>query len=243
VIALLAVACVSAGVWVLSLPPPAALRLTSILPARSGAAPERASGPRMIDWMLRLRDVLTGGRRDLAARRAAVVELCDGISAELAAGRPPGAALSGAAEGLSLPRLGSVADAAGSGDDVAACLEQAASAPGCEGLRLLAGCWRIGVDRGGMLASVIDGLATALRDEQEHREEVALQLAGPRATARLLAGLPLLGLLMAVALGARPFGFLLGTVPGALCLGFGIGLDVLGLWWTRRLAAAAEETR
>ncbi|GAA4632750.1 hypothetical protein GCM10023196_067500 [Actinoallomurus vinaceus] len=242
-IAFLAVACVSAGVWVLSLPSPAAFRLTSVMPARSGAASERVSGPRMIDRMHRLRDVLTGGRRDLAARRAAVVELCDGISAELAAGRPPGAALSGAAEGLSLPRFGLVVEAARSGDDVATCLERAAATPGCEGLRLLAGCWRIGVDRGGMLARVIDGLAAALRDEQEHREEVALQLAGPRATARLLAGLPLLGLLMAVALGARPFAFLSGTVPGALCLGFGVGLDVLGLWWTRRLAAAAEEIR
>src|SRR5262249_38127624 len=115
VIALLAVACVSAGVWILSLPPPAALRLTSIIPARSGATSERASGPRLIDRMLRLRDVLSGGRRDLAARRAAIVELCDGIAAELAAGRPPGAALSGAAEGLSLPRLESVVDAARSG--------------------------------------------------------------------------------------------------------------------------------
>ncbi|GAB3958128.1 hypothetical protein GCM10029978_002390 [Actinoallomurus acanthiterrae] len=242
-IALLAVACVSAGVWILSLPLPAAFRLTSIMPARSEAASERASGPRLIDRMLRLRDVLSGGRRDLEARRAAIVELCDGIAAELAAGRPPGAALSGAAEGLSLPRFGSVVDAARSGDDVAACLERAAEAPGCEGLRLLAGCWRIGVDRGGMLARVIDGLAAALRDEQEHREEIALQLAGPRATARLLAGLPLLGLLMAVALGARPFAFLFGTIPGALCLGLGVTLDILGLWWTRRLAAAAEEIR
>jgi tight adherence protein B len=94
-----------------------------------------------------------------------------------------------------------------------------------------------------MLASVIDGLAEALRDEQTHREEVALQLAGPRATARLLAGLPLLGLLMAVALGARPFAFLLGTAPGGLCLGLGVGLDALGLWWTRRLATTAEELR
>jgi tight adherence protein B len=245
VIALLSVACAFAVLWTLSLPPPAVLRLTSILRARSsGEAAGRAPAPRLADRLLRVRDLLSGGRRDVTARRAAVVEMCDGIAAELAAGRPPSAALAGAAEGLSaLPRLSSIVDAARSGDDVAACLERAAAAPGCEGLRLLAGCWRIGMDRGGMLASVVEGLAEALRDEQTHREEVALQLAGPRATARLLAGLPLLGLLMAIALGVRPFAFLFGTVPGGLCLGLGTGFDVLGLWWTRRLATAAEELR
>ncbi|GAA4617750.1 hypothetical protein GCM10023195_79400 [Actinoallomurus liliacearum] len=243
--AVLAVACVFAGVCVLALPSPTVLRLTSIMGTRSaGEAAERAAAPRPVDRLRHVRDLLFGGRRDVTARRAAVVELCDGIAAELAAGRPPGAALTGAAEGLSsIPRFESVLAAARSGDDVAASLDRAAVAPGCEGLRLLAGCWRIGMDRGGMLASVVEGLADALRDEQTHREEVALQLAGPRATARLLAGLPLLGLLMAIALGARPFAFLFGTLPGALCLGLGTGLDVLGLWWTRRLAIAAEEPR
>lgn len=247
---MLSAVCVFAGVWALSSPPPAVLRLTATLPLRSaGARSRRARDPAIVGRMRRvrdgrIRDALGGGRRDVAARRASVVELCDGIAVELAAGRPPGAALVGAAEALTgLPRLGSVVDTARSGDDVAAALERAAETPGCEGLRLLAGCWRIGVERGGMLAAVVEGLAEALRDEQTHREEVALQLAGPRATARLLAGLPLLGLLMAVVLGARPFAFLFGTLPGGLCLGLGAGLDVLGLWWTRRLAAAAEDLR
>ncbi|MCO5970047.1 type II secretion system F family protein [Actinoallomurus soli] len=244
-IAALAVACVFAGVWALFLPPPTTLRLTSIM--RTGSVDDatgRASTPRLADRLSRVRDLLSGGRRGVTARRAAVIELCDGIAAELTAGRPPGTALTGAAEGLaSIPRLEPVLAAARSGDDVAASLERAAVAPGCEGLRLLAGCWRIGTDRGGMLASVVEGLAEALRDEQTHREEVAMQLAGPRTTARLLAGLPLLGMGMAVALGARPFAFLFGTLPGGLCLALGTGLDALGLWWTRRLATAAEELR
>ncbi|MBG6092429.1 type II secretion system F family protein [Actinomadura viridis] len=111
---------------------------------------------------------------------------------------------------------------------------------GAEGLRLLAACWRIGAERGGALATVLDGLATALRDEEAQRQEIATQLAGPRATARLLAGLPLLGLGMAAALGANPLAFLFGTLPGLGCLSAGVGLDLAGLWWTRRLAHAAE---
>jgi tight adherence protein B len=248
VTAIVALGCVFAAVWVVSLPPPAALRLKAL-----GAETARGS-PASLSWwavgqavavrMRRVRGALTRGRREAAACRAAVIELCDGVAVELAAGQPPAAALLHAADVLSgLPGLALVVDAARAGDDVADALDRASATLGCHGLRLLAGCWRIGVDRGGMLAAVIEGLADALRDEQSHREDVALQLAGPRATARLLAGLPLLGLAMGVALGARPLGFLLGSLPGAMCLGLGVGLDVLGLWWTRRLVSAAEEVR
>jgi tight adherence protein B len=126
------------------------------------------------------------------------------------------------------------------GIEMADLLDQASSRPGAEGLRLLAACWRIGAESGGTFASVVDGLAMALRDEEAHREEVAAQLAGPRATARLLAGLPLLGLAMAAALGAHPVTFLLSTWPGICCLILGAVLDVAGLAWTRRIAESAE---
>ncbi|MFL5912185.1 MAG: type II secretion system F family protein [Gaiellaceae bacterium] len=241
-IIVLAGACVFAAGWLVSLPPPAALRLRAAL----GPSPRAWStyAEAATATLHRVRGVVDRGRREAARRRAAVIQLCDGIAVELAAGRPPGAALIHTAETLTpLPGLTAATDAARGGDDVATALVHASSAPGCEGLRLLAGCWRIGVERGGMLADVIEGLADALRDEQSHREDVTLQLAGPRATARLLAGLPLLGLGMAAALGARPLSFLVGTLPGALCLILGTALDALGLWWTSRLAAAAETLR
>ncbi|MFG1998409.1 type II secretion system F family protein [Spirillospora sp. NPDC048911] len=122
-------------------------------------------------------------------------------------------------------------------------LERLAARPGAEGLRLLAACWRIGAERGGTLAAVLDGLASALRDEEAQRQDVAAQLAGPRATARLLAGLPLLGLGMAAAMGANPLAFLFGTGPGVCFLTVGLALDAVGLGWTQRLARAAEAPR
>ena len=70
-----------------------------------------------------------------------------------------------------------------------------------------------------------------------HRHDIAAQLAGPRATARLLAVLPLLGILMGAGLGMHPLSFLLGGPPGLACLTAGVALDGLGLWWTRRMAA------
>jgi tight adherence protein B len=120
-------------------------------------------------------------------------------------------------------------------------LEELARRPGAEGLRLLAACWRIAAEQGGTLAAVLDDLATALRDEEANRQEIAIHLAGPRATARLLAGLPLLGLGMAAALGANPVAFLLGTLPGLGCLFTGVVLNLTGLWWTHHLAKGAEE--
>ncbi|WP_329248147.1 type II secretion system F family protein [Actinoallomurus sp. NBC_01490] len=239
-IVLAAAACVFVSVWVLSLPSPATFRLTAVLgPGSPGAA-----GPTLgvrIAQLRRAAGSLTGRRKRLAARRSAVIELCDAIATELAAGRPAATALTCAAETLhDLPGLNAVVDAARNGDDVPAALIRASDVRGNEALRLLAGCWRIGVDRGGMLAAVIDGLADSLRDEQSHRDEIALQLAGPRATARLLAVLPALGLAMAAALGAKPWEFLFGSLPGALCLCLGAALDALGLWWTSHLATSAE---
>jgi tight adherence protein B len=242
-IVLAAAACVFATVWTLSLPSPAMFRLTAVL----GPEPEGAAGPVPRVLVARLRRAagsLTGRRKRLAARRGAVIELCDAIATEIAAGRPAATALTCAAEGIhDLPALSTVVDAARNGDDVPAALIRASDVRGNEALRLLAGCWRIGVDRGGMLAAVIDGLADSLRDEQSHRDDIALQLAGPRATARLLAVLPALGLAMAAALGAKPWQFLFGSLPGLLCLCLGASLDALGLWWTSHLATSAEHPR
>ena len=248
-IIILAAGCAFAAVWVASSPPPAALRLTTVFrslghpgSARSQAATRSARARAVAARLGLLRGALGRRRRTVAARRTAVIERCDGTAAELTAGRPAGTALAQAASVLpDLPELTSIADAAP--EEVIATLTRTSAVEGCDGLRLLAGCWRIGVDRGGMLASVIEGLAEALRDEQSHREEIALQLSGPRATARLLAGLPALGLGMAAALGAKPLQFLFATMPGVLCLSLGSGLDILGLWWTSRLATAAEQTR
>lgn len=230
--------CVFVAVWLLWSPSPAALRLNAVF----RTSPRRPGLPARLARSRETVGALGRRRRTLAARRAAVIELCDGIAAELVAGRPAGLALVHAADVLpNAPGLPAVIDAARNGDEVPAALARAAETEGCEGLRLLAGCWRIGMERGGMLATVIEGLAEALRDQQSHREEIALELAGPRATARLLAGLPILGLGMAAALGGRPLTFLFGTLPGALCLVLGVGLDALGLWWTARLATAAEQ--
>ncbi len=128
------------------------------------------------------------------------------------------------------------------GDVRSALVSVAAAAQGGEGLVRLAACWDVGVSVGAGLAAVVERVAGALRTAKAHRQDVAAQLAGPRTTARMLAGLPVLGLLMGAALGMHPLDFLLGGVPGLLCLATGIALDACGLWWTHRMATRAAES-
>ena len=72
------------------------------------------------------------------------------------------------------------------------------------------------------------------------RRELHAGLAEPRATAVVLAGLPLLGLVMGTALGADPLAWLLGTVAGRSVLALGVLLEVVGAWWAWRIAVRLE---
>ncbi|MFI0486469.1 type II secretion system F family protein [Actinomadura sp. 9N215] len=224
----LAALCSAVAVWTFLTPPTAVRRLDGLV-KRSPGNPL----PTIKTRALALRERQTLPDR----RRASVIELCDAMAAELAAGRTPDEAFTAATTVLD-PHIAK--EFVGLPDPPSDHLAELADRPGAEGLRLLAACWRVGAERGGTLATVLDGLATALRDEESQRQDVSVQLAGPRATARLLAALPLLGLAMAAAMGAHPLPFLLGTLPGLVCLITGVSLNLTGLFWTRYLAKSAE---
>jgi tight adherence protein B len=227
-ITVLAALCSAAAVWALLTPAPALRRLDRLVATPPGD-PLRVLKARV--------EALREHRTRPHRWRTSVIELCDAMAAELSAGRTPDEAFTAAAVVLDPHVSRELLHAPRPPPDH---LDELAARPGAEGLRLLAACWRIGAERGGTLATVLDGLAGALRDEEAQRQDVAVQLAGPRATARLLALLPLLGLGMAAALGAHPIPFLCSTLPGLACLITGISLNLLGLRWTRRLAKSAE---
>ncbi len=189
------------------------------------------------------------GRRD---ERRRAVEACAALAGELRAGRSAAAALSVAAElagGPSRTALQSAAFAARFGGDVAAALLPSELVPGARGslpgtavpevLRALAACWTVCSASGSGLAAAVDRLEEGLRADQDRRRAVEAELAGPRATAGLLAVLPGAGLLLATALGADPAAVLLETPLGLVCLVGGLALDGLGLLWTARMVARA----
>ncbi|TYK50781.1 type II secretion system F family protein [Actinomadura decatromicini] len=220
--------CAAAAVWMLLTPSPAAIRLDRLVPPQT-ARPFNSIKARV--------EALRARRTLPHRRRMSVIELCDAMAAELAAGRTPDEAFAAAATVLDPDVSKELVDLPHPPFDH---LAELANRPGAGGLRLLAACWRVGAERGGALATVLDGLATALRDDESQRQDVAVQLAAPRATARLLAVLPLLGVAMAAALGAHPLSFLCGTLPGLACLVTGTALNLTGLYWTRHLAKSAE---
>jgi tight adherence protein B len=173
-----------------------------------------------------------------AARRREVVEVCDALSAELAAGQPPARAVQRVAAGHHV--LAPVARAATLGADVPRALTDAAAAPGAAGLGTIATAWRVAERSGAGLARVLARVASALRSDEAAAAEVEASLGPSRATARLLALLPVFGLLLGAALGGDPVAFLLGSLPGQLCLGAGAVLAATGLWWVEHLADSVE---
>ncbi|WP_225824966.1 type II secretion system F family protein [Streptomyces naphthomycinicus] len=181
-------------------------------------------------------------RRARERRADAVIALCGALAGEVRAGRQPGEALLRAARdsgGLGDARAAVVA-AARFGGDVPGALAAAARQPGAEGLLGLAACWRVAVDQGAGLAAGLDRLDGALRAERDRRADLRAQLAGARATAVLLAALPVLGLLLGTAMGADPLRVLLHSGAGLGCLTAGAVCETAGMWWAARIVRGAE---
>jgi tight adherence protein B len=194
--------------------------------------------------------VTTATARGVRARRLAAaaardeqawVELLGALVLELRGGRAPAAALVASAAALPVPAragplmvaLRPALRAAGLPGDVAGALSRARPPP----LRMLGAAWAVSARTGAPLAGVLDRLVTGARADRAVRHAREAALAAPRASARLLAGLPLLGVLMAAGLGAKPMAFLLHEPAGEACLVVGVLLDLAALTWTARLTA------
>ena len=238
------------GAWLLIAPPMETQLLRGSLPdlrwvalaALLLAAPRELAVPGLIvaaaGW--------GGGvlwRRRRAARLASenaarLAEACDLLAAELSAGRPAEAALVEAA--AAWPVIRPVAAACRLGGDVPAALVEAAELPGAGGLRLLGAAWSVALRTGGGLGAATSRVADAVRRDQAMRRVVHGELSSARATARLMAGLPLVALLMGSGAGADPWPILIGTSLGWTCLAGGLALGWAGLWWIEMIAREAD---
>ncbi|GAA3534253.1 type II secretion system protein [Nocardioides daeguensis] len=183
---------------------------------------------------------LAARRRDRAAAqvRRRVVDLCDGLRAELSAGQTAAGALDRAATEWSF--VAPAARAALTGGDVVAALRSLATVPGGEALRVVAGAWQVAHRTGHGLADTLGRVAADLRAAERTRRVVGGELASARATARLLAALPVLALLMGSGAGADPLRFLLGHPAGLACLVGGLATGYAGLVWIEALARDVE---
>ena len=238
----------AAVAWVLTGPAPALGRLVARPRSRAGEAaglagpPERERGLVTARRLRRPRLGHLAGRRSPERLSASIAEVLTGLASGLVTGAAPRTVLADSAAGL--PGLRDLAAAARSPTgDVAVALDRLGRCPGGAAAADLALLWRLAERTGCSLGGPVQRLRDADRGEAAVRRELAAQLAGPRATARLLAGLPVVGVALGAGLGADPLGFLLGTSAGAACLAVGGLLVALGLLWTRALVRSVDPGR
>ena len=129
--------------------------------------------------------------------------------------------------------LRKVATRAQLGADVAAGLRSAAGSSSVPAYwDRLAVCWQLAAEHGLAMSTL---MTTAHRDivgRQRFANGVQAGLAGARATAAILAGLPILGVALGELIGARPIRFLLGGGTGGWLLVAGVGLVGMGVTWS-----------
>lgn len=132
--------------------------------------------------------------------------------------------------------LRAVAARARLGADVAAGLRAAARSSGLPAhWDRLAVCWQLAADHGLAIATLMRAAQRDIAERQRFSARVSSSMAGARATAAILAGLPVLGVLLGQLIGARPLSFLLSGRGGGWLLVVGCTLACGGLLWSDRI--------
>jgi tight adherence protein B len=103
--------------------------------------------------------------------------------------------------------------------------------------------WRLAERTGAPIAELIERIEADARAMDRGSAAAAAQAAGARATAWLLAGLPAGGIALGYGIGVDPLDVLLHTPIGAGCAIGAIALQIAGLAWADRLAAAGVADR
>ena len=183
-------------------------------------------------------------RRSLRARQhntdgQALAAALDILVGELRVGAHPVRAFAVAASECDGPvgaSLRAVAARAGLGADVAGGMRAvAAQSTVAEQWNRLAVCWQLAAEHGLAMSALMRAAQRDIVERQRFTARVEAGLAGARATAVILAGLPVLGVLLGQLIGAQPIAFLAGRGIGGILLVAGTVLICLGLLWADRI--------
>ncbi|MGI9135601.1 MAG: type II secretion system F family protein [Candidatus Nanopelagicales bacterium] len=173
-------------------------------------------------------------RRLQVAERQAAVRALSALAAELSAGTHPQRALVITGESVWPSACGAVRL---DGDVVEALRADARRTPI---ITPLSACWAVASQQGSGLSVAVTRMSEQARIAEDIRVQLLAQMAGPRATARILMMLPIFGIAMGMMMGVDPVGWLLGTPLGLGCLVCGLALTCLGYWWTSAIATRVE---
>ena len=88
---------------------------------------------------------------------------------------------------------------------------------------------------GSSINEALTQVANKLMTRRNQEQLIATELASTKATVYVLAGLPIMGAGMGLILGSDSISWLLGSPAGRVCLALGIGLELVGWFWIKRL--------
>lgn len=106
-------------------------------------------------------------------------------------------------------------------------------------LRDAGALWLLSTRLGIPMADLLDSARSRIDNALRHRQTTSAALAGPRATAVVLSVLPLAGILMGQAMGARPVALLTGGGLGSLLLLGGTALVCAGFYTSQFIIGRA----
>jgi tight adherence protein B len=182
------------------------------------------------------------GFRERARREQESVALQSALSVlvgELRVGAHPVVAFEAAAaevEGSVADSLRAVAARARLGADVAAGLRSVAAQSTLPGhWERLAVCWQLAHTQGLAIVALVLAAQRDVVARERFASAVSAGMAGARATAAILAGLPVLGVGLGHLVGAEPVDFLLSGGAGGWLLLIGVAFGCVGLWWSDRI--------
>ena len=108
-------------------------------------------------------------------------------------------------------------------------------ASGAASWRRIGVAWQTAEQYGLPMVDTLAALRADLRSRRGFADRTRAGLSGPRATAMVLAGLPLLGVALGQATGAGPIQVLLGGGLGGILLMIGTALAAAGVAWSERI--------
>lgn len=179
---------------------------------------------------------------------AAVARSVHRLAVLLAAGVPPSRAWSYLDAGESdagavVARVATAIGDDGAGLEVPDVIEAAVeglSDATARAWRGLAAAWSVALEAGAPLAPTLRDYASSLRALADVDREIDVALASPRATARVVLALPLVGVLFGAFLGFGTLEVLVMTPVGWACAVVGVALMLAARAWTGRLVASAR---
>ena len=104
-----------------------------------------------------------------------------------------------------------------------------------ESLASCANLLELSSQSGSSINEALTQVADKLMTRRSQEQLIATELASTKATVYVLAGLPMMGAGMGLMLGSDSMSWLLGSAAGRVCLLFGIGLELVGWFWIKRL--------